>query len=316
VLSFILVLMTTANWRLKFNFAYDKWLRFHRIGTPAAIVLMVIHILFVSETFESGPPQTLVLLAAGTSFMLILRIWFRRLFPGKRQYIVSNVQPAGKDAYSVDIRHHSGQMINHNPGQFAFITPVSSNVPKEEHPFTISSSPVRQDAMQFVIRSLGDWTNKINRLKAGDTVFIDGPYGLFSHVILRENEPVIMIAGGIGITPMLSMLRYMADVADPRQILLIWSNKTKEHIVFPDEFKRLKNRLQHFSIINVITRGSGEENEIGRLDRTKLEKLLEGWSRQSNVFICGPFEMMKDITFAVNNLGFSSARVYKEDFKL
>ena len=170
--------------------------------------------------------------------------------------------------------------------------------------------------MQFVIRSLGDWTGNINRLKAGETVFIDGPYGLFSHMVSSENDPIIMIAGGIGITPMLSMLRYMADVDDPRQILLIWSNKTKEHIVFPEEFENLKCRLQNFNIIHIITHDSGGENDIGRLDQTKLEKMLNGWSRKSDVFVCGPFEMMKDMTRAVKKIGFSSARVYKEEFKL
>jgi predicted ferric reductase len=316
VFIFILVLMTTANWRLMFNFAYDKWLRFHRLGTLVAIALMTIHILFVSETFKSGLPHTLVFVAAGINLVLISRLWYRRFFPGKRRFVVSNVELAGKDAYSVDVRPHSGQISDHIPGQFAFITPVSASVPKEEHPFTISSTPSRPDALQFVIRSLGDWTSKINRLKAGETVFIDGPYGLFSHMVSSENKPIIMIAGGIGITPMLSMLRYMADVDDPRRILLIWSNKTKEHILFPEEFKGIENRLQHFHIIHIITRDSGGENEIGRLDQTKLEKLLKGWGRKSSVFICGPFEMMKEMTRAVKKIGFSSARVYKEEFKL
>ncbi len=316
VLIFILVLITTANWRLMFNFAYDNWLRFHRLGTIVAIALMITHILFVSETFKSGLPHKFVVVAAGINFMLISRLWYRRFFPGKRRFAVSNVEPAGKDAYSVDIRPHSGRILNHIPGQFAFITPVSKNMPKEEHPFTISSTPSRPDALQFVIRSLGDWTSKINRLKAGEKVLIDGPYGLFSHMVSSESEPIIMIAGGIGITPMLSMLRYMADVDDQRRILLIWSNKTKEHIVFPEEFKNLKYRLQHLNIIHVITRCSGGENKICRLDQTRLEKLLKGWSRKSNVFICGPFEMMKEMSRAVKKIGFSSARVYKEEFKL
>jgi predicted ferric reductase len=248
--------------------------------------------------------------------MLILRLWFRRLFPGKRRFVVSNVEPAGKDVYSIDVQPCDGQILDHIPGQFAFITPVSVNVPKEEHPFTISSTPSRPDTLQFVIRSLGDWTSKISRLKAGETMFIDGPYGLFSHMISSERDPIIMIAGGIGITPMLSMLRYMADVDDSRRILLIWSNRTKEHIVFPEEFKALEQRLQHFHIIHLITRDSEGKNQIGRLDQNRLERLLKGWRRTSNIFICGPLEMMKEMTRAVQKIGFSSARVYKEDFKL
>jgi len=316
ILIFILVIVTTANWRLMFNIAYDKWLRFHRLVTLAAIALMTTHILFVSETFKSGLPHTLVFVAAGINLMLISRLWFRRLFPDKRRFVVSNVEPAGKDAYSVNVRSHSSRTLGHIPGQFAFITPVSANVPKEEHPFTISSTPTQPDVLQFVIRSLGDWTSKINRLKAGETVLIDGPYGLFSHMASSESDPIIMIAGGIGITPMLSMLRYMADVDDQRQILLIWSNRTKDHIVFPEEFNALEQRLQNFNIIYIITHGNGSENDIGRLDQTTLEKMLKGWSRTSNIFVCGPFEMMKEMTRAVKRIGFSSARVYKEDFKL
>ncbi len=316
VFIFILVIVTTANWRLMFHFAYDQWLRFHRLITVVAIALMTTHILFVSETFTSGLPHTFVFVAAGINLMLILRLWFRRLFPGKRRFVVSNVEPAGKDAYSIVVQPCDGQILDYIPGQFAFITPVSANVPKEEHPFTISSSPSRPGALQFVIRSLGDWTSKINRIKAGETVLIDGPYGLFSHEVLTENEPIIMISGGIGITPFLSMLRYMADVDDPRQILLIWSNKTKEHIVFPEEFNTLEQSLQHFHIIHLITRDSEGKNKIGRLDQNRLEKLLKGWRRTSNIFICGPLEMMKEMTRAVKNIGFSSARVYKEDFKL
>jgi predicted ferric reductase len=316
VFIFILVIVTTANWRLMLHFAYDQWLRFHRLMTVVAIALMTIHILFVSETFTSGVPHTFVFVAAGINLMLILRLWFRRLFPGKRRFVVSNVEPAGKDVYSIDVQPCDGQILDHIPGQFAFITPVSVNVPKEEHPFTISSTPSRPDTLQFVIRSLGDWTSKISRLKAGETMFIDGPYGLFSHMISSERHPIIMIAGGIGITPMLSMLRYMADVDDSRRILLIWSNRTKEHIVFPEEFKALEQRLQHFHIIHLITRDSEGKNQIGRLDQNRLERLLKGWRRTSNIFICGPLEMMKEMTRAVKNIGFSSARVYKEDFKL
>jgi len=312
----ITVLVTTANCRLIFGFAYNKWLRFHRLGTLTAIALMIIHILFVSETFKSGLPHVLVLIAAGINLLLILRIWYRRFFPGKRRFFVSNVEPAGKDAYSVNVMPDGGQMLDYIPGQFAFITPVSARVSKEEHPFTISSTPSRPDTLQFVIRSLGDWTRQINRLKAGESVLIDGPYGLFSHMASPDNDPIIMIAGGIGITPMLSMLRYMADVDDQRQILLIWSNKTKDHVVFPETFKTLGHRLQHLQIIHVITRDSRSDGKKGRLDQTQLEKLLKGWSRNSSVFICGPFEMMKTMSRAVKKIGFSSTRVYKEEFKL
>ncbi|MEJ2655884.1 MAG: hypothetical protein P8012_01650, partial [Desulfobacterales bacterium] len=259
VLAIILVVVTTAYLRLFFGFAYHHWRRFHRAGTLLIIALMPFHILFVSGTFKSALPRILVFVVFGGMLLLILRIWYRRLFPGKRRFLVSSVQGAGRDAYSVSISNPGMRNLDYIPGQFAFITPVSRYVSREEHPFTIASSPSRPEVLQFVIRSAGDWTGRINRLKAGETVIVDGPYGLFSHVAVSEKEPIVMIAGGIGITPMLSMVRYMADVEDRRKVLLIWSNKTAEHIVFLEEFKKLENTLQHFRIIHVFTRESGDD---------------------------------------------------------
>jgi predicted ferric reductase len=69
-------------------------------------------------------------------------------------------------------------------------------------------------------------------------------------------------------------------------------------------------------VIHVITRDREDDYKSGRLNQIKLEKMLNGWSRQSKVFICGPFEMMKDIIRALKKIGFSSAGVYKEKFKL
>ena len=109
----VITIVTTANWRLMLNITYDKWLRFHRLGTLVAIALMTTHIFFVSETFKSGLPHTLVFVTAGINLMLISRLWFRRLFPGKRRFVVSNVEPAGKDAYFVNVRSHSGRILEH-----------------------------------------------------------------------------------------------------------------------------------------------------------------------------------------------------------
>lgn len=316
VLTVFLTIVTAANWRSFFGFSFHNWMRFHRLGTISIIPLMFTHILFVSETFKSGFPFTIILIVFGIICVLVLKIWCRRFFPGKRRFLVSSVEPAGKDAYTVNIKGNGHRNLTHMPGQFVFITPASAEVPKEEHPFTIASTPSCPPDLQFVIRVAGDWTDKINRLKPGESVVIDGPYGLFSHMALSENDSLLMIAGGIGITPMLSMIRYMADVVDRREVLLIWSNKTTEHIVFPEEFKELEHRLRQFRIIHVITRGRENDPSSGRLDRIKLEKMLNGWSRKSNVFLCGPFEMMKEISRTLKQMGFSSAGVYKEEFKL
>jgi len=125
-----------------------------------------------------------------------------------------------------------------------------------------------------------------------------------------------MIAGGIGITPMLSMLRYIADVEDRRPVLLIWSNRGPETAVLAEEIEALQQNLQHLKIIKIMTRAPQERRYPERLNQQRLARLLQGWSCQTPIFICAPPGMVQDMSRALHQLGFSPARVYKEIFQL
>jgi predicted ferric reductase len=81
----VMGIVLTGKWRLNFGFSHSLWIRFHRVVTPLAIGAVSIHILFVSETFTSGLPRWLVLLTTGLNMLLILRIWYLRVFSGKRK---------------------------------------------------------------------------------------------------------------------------------------------------------------------------------------------------------------------------------------
>jgi predicted ferric reductase len=89
--------------------------------------------------------------------------------------------------------------------------------------------------LQFTIRASGDWTRTVAHLSKGDQARIQGPFGRFGHLFTTPDREMIMIAGGIGITPMLSMLRFMADHRDPRPVTLIWANRSPERVVYVDE---------------------------------------------------------------------------------
>jgi 3-phenylpropionate/trans-cinnamate dioxygenase ferredoxin reductase subunit len=112
------------------------------------------------------------------------------------------------------------------------------------------------------------------------------------------------------------MLRYMADVNDPRRITLIWSNRTREDVILPDEFRDFEQRLKGLEMTHVFTREPGEMGERGRLDRNRLENLLSGCSKESRFFLCGPPKMMQAVHRALIRLGFPSHAIYMEQFRL
>jgi ferredoxin-NADP reductase len=125
-----------------------------------------------------------------------------------------------------------------------------------------------------------------------------------------------MIAGGIGITPMLSMLRYMADHNDPRKIALIWSNKTQKHIILPHEFQNLEAQLNGLRIVHVLTRDPEFSGEKGRLDRPRLKRLISDCSHSAAIFVCGPDQMMNDVFNSLVSLGFPKHMIFTERFSL
>ncbi len=308
----LLLLVAGAVWRFRLGLNYQSWLRLHR---PLAWLLAsgaVLHASTVSESFSSGPPR---LLLAGVGVVLVLgflRLRLRALLLWRQGWRVAAVNRLTARAVAVQLALPEGKKFPYLPGQFAFLSFRSAGVSAEEHPFTIASTPSRPGYLQFVIGAAGDWTAGAGRLRAGDRVRLDGPYGHFSFLLAAEQRPLVLVAGGIGITPMLSMLRFLADGGDPRPILLVWSLRNEAHLFFGDELAGLARRLPGLRQEIVFTQG---REGRGRLDRNVLNILLAGSGREAAVFLCGPPAMMADIAGVLQQLGFSGSRLYREEFR-
>lgn len=125
-----------------------------------------------------------------------------------------------------------------------------------------------------------------------------------------------MVAGGVGVTPMLSMLRYMADAGDGRKTTLVWSNRTEADIICREELEAIKGELKVLSIHHVLTRQGDFQGHTGRLDTGVLKELLSGCSRKAAVFICGPPPMMDAVCKALKRIGFKGHFIHTEKFSI
>ncbi|NOQ46797.1 MAG: hypothetical protein GQ559_09030 [Desulfobulbaceae bacterium] len=315
LLALLFSITVTGLWRLKFKLSFDRWLFFHRLATTAAVALLVLHVLFVSDTFKQGIPRVSVFLACGLYFLLLTWMKVKPRLLKKKPWLVSGVTKLAADAFSVELTPAEKTKFSYFPGQFAFLSFASQNISAEEHPFTISSSPTRPMNVSFTVRCCGDWTWDIGRVKAGDSAFVDGPYGRFSYLRDKSCE-IIMIAGGIGITPMLSMLRHMADTGEDKRVTMIWSNQTRQHVIYEDELNRLQERLPLFRLLYFFTRESAAGVGGGRLDQVQLQGSLENCNRQAAVFLCGPPPMIRDMRRCLPKLGFAKRKIHWEKFSL
>lgn len=145
---------------------------------------------------------------------------------------------------------------------------------------------------------------------------MDGPYGSFSLERYPQARQFVFIPGGIGVTPIMSMLRSMAARGDQRPIKFFYANQTWEGVPFREEVDALRERL-NLEIIYVIERPPQDwKGEAGFLNSQILKKYLpEEWlGEETHVFLCGPAVMMNAVEKALLQSGFAEKQVHSERY--
>ncbi|MBI2599801.1 FAD-dependent oxidoreductase [Candidatus Daviesbacteria bacterium] len=177
--------------------------------------------------------------------------------------------------------------FNFYPGQYLDIELPVNDPNSSTRAFTISSSPTENYLTVTTKKGITPFKKFVENIKPGDTVFASHPAGTF---VLDETESAVFIAGGIGITPFRSMIRYVLDQKLKTPILLIYSN-SDENFPFKDELDRWPKQLPNLKVIYHISKISG------RLNIDKLEKILNLKSLILNhiFYLAGPPNMVDDI---------------------
>ncbi|MGE4442365.1 MAG: FAD-binding oxidoreductase [Desulfomicrobium sp.] len=296
-----------------------KWsLYAHRV-LALALALACLHIML-------APVQGRALFK-GSIFIywaVAMSVYGYRAFPrkrrlGRRPYRVTEVRPESKDAWTVSLEPASGQApISFAPGQFIYFTPLTGKLQREEHPFSISSSP--RENISVTVKSLGDFTSKIGGLERGDYVRVDGPYGRFSYRLVRRGAELVFIAGGIGVTPFLSMLQDLSREAPDRKVILLWGAKHEKDLIRVKEIEALADRLPNLSFYPVLSRETSYSGLRGRIDKNLLVRILGpqpaggAGDAQREFFICAPPVVIDSVARFLQQLGVAKRKIHFEKF--
>jgi predicted ferric reductase len=221
-----------------------------------------------------------------------------------RPYRVAHVRPEGAQTWTVVLEPLGHPGIKFRAGQFAWLTLGSTPFSLQQHPFSFSSSAAQSSRIEFAIRELGDFTSTIKTVKPGTTAFVEGPYGAFVPDFDRK-EGLFLIAGGVGIAPMMSMLRTMRDRKDRRPVILIYGNHSLEETIFKDELGSLQQELD-LNLVLVFSR-IGEE---------LLERHLPRDRNAFDYFTCGPTPMMDLVEGYLNRSGVPVRQIHSERFDI
>ena len=308
------LLLVTSVWRQGLRLSYEAWRLAHGVLAAVIMVTALAHVEGVGH-YVSGPWRR-SLWAVMSLCVVALLIWVRIVKPVlilRRPWRLTAVTARAPGVHSLLLEADGHDGMRFQAGQFAWLTVGRSPLRLTEHPFSISSSAEDHDRVELTIKALGDFTSTVGDLEPGTRVYLDGPYGVFSY---ERNEAAgfVFVAGGIGITPILSMLRTLADRGDRRPVVLLYANSDADSIAFAAELDVLAGRLDLHLVHVLESPPPGWVGASGFVDADLLARHLPEHPERFEHFVCGPAPLMDAVTEAIHGLGVPDERIHTERF--
>ncbi|GAA4811221.1 ferredoxin reductase family protein [Actinomycetospora chlora] len=286
---------------------YEIWARLHVLLAAAALVLAGLHVWWL-QNLVTDPVMRVVLSALVLVLLGVLAhrwVW-RPLFSRQGAYVVYGVRRESPTVSTLVLApvHLRRGGLRFDPGQFVWLRLKRAVVGTEEHPFTIASSATVTGRLELTVRDQGDFSGLLSTLRTGSKVWLDGPHGSFTAEAADGAAGLVLLAGGVGITPMMSMLRTLADRGDRRTHRLVVAERGTEPL-FADELTALARRLDLR-----VTRTEGR-----RIDAELVAEVVPAAERHAlDYFVCGSPSVLAGSLAALEQLGVPPARVHTEQF--
>ena len=281
---------------------YHIWKISHKFMVLAFVFAILHTLVITSDISRNALLRYYILILAFTGLIISVRKAFLDEYLVKKiNYKIFRVNQLNKDIVEVEMKPED-KLMDFNPGQFAFFNFLSEGVSSESHPFSISSDEKDRN-LKITVKDFGDFTHDLKKVKVGDTVLIDGPYGNFNY---REakNKNQIWIAGGIGVTPFLSMMKSLDSTYNVEMYYAVRENMEAVHI---KDFVETAEKYQNFKYSLWISKDSGY------LTCKTILNLSKGLDSK-DIFLCGPPVFMESLKNQFIRLGVDAKRIHYENF--
>ena len=294
----ILLVVFVSVKAIRSKIKYEVWYFIH-LPLYLAIVLAFSHQINTGDMSQGGAIFYWYLFNIVVIGVLV--IW-RFVKPAylffRHSFSIEKVVKENDNVYSVYITGKKMDQYKFSSGQYATLIFLQKKM-HFHHPFSFSNTPNRKN-LRFTIKAAGDFTSKIDNLKIGTRVWIDGPLGVFT---LKKsiNKKYLFIAGGIGITPILSILK---SLKDKNSGILFYSNKTEEEINFKKEIFASGIKTNYFN----TNLGKGN-----RIDIQKIADLCPDY-KERDIYICGPIPMTLSLVRSLKVTGVPIEQIHFEKF--
>ena len=294
------------------HLAYETWYFIH-LYAYLAVVLAFSHQLATGVDFAGNPAFVAYWIALYIVVGGALVFW-RVLGPltiyMRHRFRVHAVEKEGRGVFSVYISGREMDRFEARAGQFAIWRFLDSTRWWQAHPFSISAIP-GGGRLRITVKNIGDFTSGVHALRPGTPVLVDGPYGKFTE--RPANSKVLLIAGGIGITPIRPLAEEMA--ADGFDVRVLYRVHGEGDLVFKKELDGLTERYGIQVDYLVSQNGGRQSSRESWLSPATLRRLAPDLNDRV-VYVCGPSGMTAAVISSLKELGVAAEQIRTEVFRL
>ena len=316
----MVAVVASSLFRRRLPWRYESWQLLHGIGALGIVLGATVHAV-AEGSYARSPVVRFLLLGYACLFLLLLaryRLW-RPLRIWQHPWRVAEKREIGRNTLLLVLKPSKGRTWQgFEPGQFAWLITGRTPFSLEQHPITIASSaePSSDGRAEFAIKNLGDWSGRVvSALLPGDALWVDGPHGAFT----LDREPgqgFVLIAGGIGISPMRSMLLTLRDREDRRPVVLFYAAPDVRGLVFTDELETLAAEMELRVVYVLEEVQPGDVAESGYVTSDLLRRHLPRQYRRFQFYVCGPPSMMDAMERILPELDVPRVSIHTERFDM
>ncbi|NOY86679.1 MAG: hypothetical protein GXP52_05205 [Deltaproteobacteria bacterium] len=227
-----------------------------------------------------------------------------------KKHISEVIEVIRRTPASKSIRFRKPDGFGYEPGQYNIFTPLPDESDLSK-PLSFSSSP-SEPFLEVTKRiSSSDYSAVMDRVVKGSGVAFAGPAGQLTY--RGGNGPVVFIAGGIGITPVRSILRYLEDTEVPEERVLFYANQCLEEIAFREELERMREENPLFELVHILQDPpKGWKGPTGFITPELIEGLVTDDEAARTIFLCGPPPMVSALESFLVELRVPREKIRKE----
>ncbi len=295
IIIFVAVI-SIKKYRVKIS--YEVWYFLH-LPLYIAIAIALGHQIKTGDMSSGGAMYYWFLINTISIGVLIIYRFLRPIYLYfVHSFKIEKIVQENEDVYSIYITGKNMAKYMFQSGQYANLIFLQKNM-MFHHPFSFSDT-YNGKHLRFTIKASGDFTSKIEKLKAGTRVWIDGPFGVFT-LKNSVNNKYVFIAGGIGITPILSMIK---SIHNTSLGILLYSNKSEEDTNFWHEIKQSQIESHFFN------------TSLGVHNRISVEKIIEICLdyKDRDYYLCGPSQMTTNLVKQLKKVGITNEQLHFEKF--